>query len=135
MSAPATGAASAAGAAGAAGAPGAAVVVCALEDIEVEGGVTALVAGRAVAIFRTAAGTVHALDNYDPFSHASVLARGIVGTIGSRDVVVSPMHKQRFDLRTGRGLEDDTVAVAVHEVRVEQGMVSVAVRDREGSGR
>lgn len=54
--------------------------VCRLDQIEVEGGVAALVDGEAVAIFRTHDDQVHAISNYDPFSRASVLARGIVGT-------------------------------------------------------
>ena len=54
--------------------------VCRLDQIEVEGGVAALVDGVAVAIFRTHDGNVHAISNYDPGGRASVLARGIVGT-------------------------------------------------------
>ena len=54
--------------------------VCHLDQIDPEGGVAALVDGRAVAVFRTHDDAVHALDNYDPFCRASVLARGIVGT-------------------------------------------------------
>jgi len=105
------------------------VPVCAVEDIEIEGGVTALVGGRAVAVFRTYAGEVLALDNRDPFSQASVLARGIVGTavVGDEtvDFVASPMHKQRFDLHTGRCLDDDSVTVPRYEVRIEDGQVLV----------
>ena len=80
--------------------------VCHVDDIEVEGGVVALVGGQAVAVFRTHAGTVHALGNYDPVGRASVLSRGIVGTrnVDGVDVpfVASPLHKQAYDLRTGR---------------------------------
>ena len=53
-----------------------------LEDIDVEGGVAALVDGCAVAVFRTHDDEAFALANYDPFSKASVLGRGIVGTRG-----------------------------------------------------
>ena len=52
--------------------------VCVLDDIEVEGGVAALVAGSAVAIFRTHDGNVYAMSNYDPFSRASVLALSLI---------------------------------------------------------
>jgi nitrite reductase (NADH) small subunit len=106
--------------------------VCALADLEVETGVTALVDGRAVAVFRTYGGDVLALSNYDPVSHASVLARGIVGTrtVDGKtvDVVVSPMHKQAFDLRTGRCLDDPAVRVATYDVVVVDGMVLVGAR-------
>jgi nitrite reductase (NADH) small subunit len=80
--------------------------VCRLEDIDVEGGVTALVDGLAVAVFRTWDDRVFALGNYDPFSKASVLSRGIVGTRGEVPFVASPMYKQAFDLRDGQCLDD-----------------------------
>jgi nitrite reductase (NADH) small subunit len=106
--------------------------VCRLEQIEREGGVTALVGGEAVAVIRTFDDRVYALSNYDPFSKASVLARGIVGTKAVDDEVVpfvaSPMYKQAFDLRTGQSLEDAGVFVATYDVRVVDGVVEVAPR-------
>ena len=52
-----------------------------------------------------------------------VLSRGIVGSAGDRITVASPVHKQRFDLRTGTCLDADvsvmTWAVRVHDSRVE----------------
>jgi nitrite reductase (NADH) small subunit len=102
--------------------------VCRLEDLEVERGATALVHGQAVAIFRTYDNTIYALGNYDPFAKASVLARGIVGTRGDVPFVASPMHKQAFDLRTGRCLDDETVSVPSYEVRVVDGVVQVGPR-------
>jgi len=102
--------------------------VCRLEDLEVERGATALVHGQAVAIFRTHDNTIYALGNYDPFAKASVLARGIVGTRGDVPFVASPMHKQAFDLRTGRCLDDETVSVPSYEVRVVDGVVQVGPR-------
>lgn len=103
-------------------------VVCRLEDLEVERGATALVHGQAVAIFRTHDDTIYALGNYDPFAKASVLARGIVGTRGDVPFVASPMHKQAFDLRTGRCLDDESVSVPAYEVRVVDGVVRVGPR-------
>ena len=50
--------------------------VCRLDQIEVEGGVCALVGGEAVAVFRTYDDSVFALSNYDPCSRASVLVAG-----------------------------------------------------------
>ena len=54
-------------------------VVCRLEDILPETGVCALIEGKQVAIFRTKDNKLFALDNYDPFSQANVLSRGLVG--------------------------------------------------------
>ncbi|GEP39247.1 nitrite reductase small subunit [Nocardioides psychrotolerans] len=93
-------------------------VVCRLDQVEREGGVVALVGGAAVAVFRTYDDEVFALDNYDPFSRASVLARGIVGTRGDISFVASPMHKQAFDLRTGHCLDDAAVRVPAYDVQV-----------------
>ena len=92
--------------------------VCALEAIEVEGGVTALVDGEAVAVFRTYDGGMFALSNYDPCSQASVLSRGIIGSRGGAPFVASPIHKQAFDLRTGECLDDPGVAVPTYDVHV-----------------
>lgn len=106
--------------------------VCRLAELEVERGVAALVHGQAVAIFRTHDDTVYALGNHDPFSRASVLARGIVGTrtVEGDDVpfVASPMHKNAFDLRTGRCLDDASVSVPSYEVRVTDGVILVGPR-------
>lgn len=103
--------------------------VCSLVDLEVERGATALVHGHAVAIFRTHAGQVHALSNYDPFARASVLARGIVGTRGEVPFVASPMHKHAFDLRNGQCLDDQQVRVPVYGVRIVEGIVEVGPRE------
>ncbi len=107
--------------------------VCRLDQIEVEGGVCALVDGAAVAVFRTHDDRVHALDNYDPYAGASVLARGIVGsrTVAGVEVayVASPLHKQAFDLRTGQCLDDPATRVATYPVHVtDDGTVVVGER-------
>ena len=99
--------------------------VCTVDAIPLEGGVAALVDGRAVAVFRTHDGAVHAIGNVDPFSNASVLSRGIVGSRGDVPVVSSPMYKQAFDLRTGRCLDDDSVRVPAYDVTVVDGVVHV----------
>ena len=103
-------------------------VVCRVEDIEIEGGVCALVEGRAIAILRTHDGNVYAINNYDPCSKASVLSRGIVGTRGGVPFVASPMHKQAFDLRTGQCLDDAAVRVPTYDVQVADGIVLVGPR-------
>ena len=102
--------------------------VCRVEEIEVEGGVCALVEGEAIAIFRTHDGNIYAISNHDPCSRASVLARGIVGTRGEVPFVASPMHKQAFDLRTGQCLDDAAVRVPTYDVQVTRGTVLVGPR-------
>jgi nitrite reductase (NADH) small subunit len=100
--------------------------VCGLDQITIERGVAALVEGRAVALFRLAEDEVVGIDDVDPFWGVSVLSRGLVGCLGGRDTVASPLHKQRFDLRTGACLDDAEVAVATWPVRVHDGRVEVA---------
>ena len=102
--------------------------VCRFVSLPVERGVAALVHGTAVAVFRTYDDDVFALGNHDPFSRASVLSRGIVGSRGNIPFVASPMHKQAFDLRTGVCLDDPTCSVPTYPVRIVDGLVHVGVR-------
>lgn len=99
--------------------------ICPVADLTPERGVAALVEGTQVALFLLHDGSLHAVDHHDPCSGANVIARGIVGTRGDAPVVASPMYKQSFDLRTGRCLDDDSAALAVHEVQVVDGVVQV----------
>ena len=75
-----------------------------LEDIDVEGGVAALVDGCAVAVFRTHDDEAFALANYDPFSKASVLGRGSSARAGGGPAVGSGPLKPvgLTDPRTGK---------------------------------
>ena len=102
--------------------------VCRIDDLEVERGATALVHGQALAIFRTQDGHVYALGNHDPFAKASVIAKGIVGVRDGVPFVASPAHKHAFDLRSGRCLDDDHVAIPAYAVRIDDGMVLVGHR-------
>jgi nitrite reductase (NADH) small subunit len=101
--------------------------VCSADDILPNAGVAARVAGRHVAVFRVGDDRYFAIDNVDPRSGASVLARGLVGSLGERIVVASPLYKNHFDLRTGDCLEAPEHSVRAHAVRVEGGRVRVAV--------
>ncbi|MBI2706170.1 MAG: nitrite reductase small subunit NirD [Actinobacteria bacterium] len=101
------------------------VEVCRVDDLVAGRGVCALVDGRQVAIFLLHDGSLHALDNRDPFSDANVLSRGLTGTAGDTPTVASPVYKQRFDLRTGTCIDDSSVRVPVHPVRAVDGIVSV----------
>lgn len=103
--------------------------VCAFVNLPVERGVTALVHGTGVAVFRTYDDQVFALGNHDPLTRTGMLAKGIVGTRGDVPFVASPTHRHAFDLRTGRCLEDPGVAVPSYPVRVVDGIVHVGPRD------
>jgi nitrite reductase (NADH) small subunit len=100
--------------------------VCAFDDLMPDRGACALVGGAPVALFRCAPDDeLYAVGNVDPYSAASVLSRGIVGSVGDRTVIASPIYKNRFDLRTGESLDDPSVRLPVHPVRVHEGRVLV----------
>ncbi len=103
------------------------VDVCPLDVIVPGRGVCALVGAHQVAVFRVPGhDDLFALSNYDPFSRAFVLSRGIVGSKGERLKVASPVYKQSFDLRTGECLDNPAVSVPTFAVRVVAGRVEVA---------
>jgi len=106
------------------------VDVCPVDRIIPNRGVAALVGPYQVAVFRVHPGDdeeLLALSNYDPFSKAYVLSRGIVGSRGDRLKVASPVYKQSFDLRTGECLDDPDVSIATFPVRLVEGRVQVAL--------
>lgn len=102
--------------------------VCDAEFVLPAYGVAALLpGGEQVAVFRTEDDVFYALSNVDPCSGAAVLSRGIVGDAGGVPVVASPIYKERFDLRTGECLDDESVCVATYPVRVTGGVVYVGL--------
>ena len=104
------------------------VDVCSLDAIAPNTGVCALVAGEQVAISRVGNGDeVYAIGDYDPFSKAFVLSRGLVGDRSGTLKVASPIYKQNFSLATGQCLDDETVKIPTFTVRVAGDRVQVAV--------
>ena len=103
------------------------IAVCNLDDIVPNTGVCALLNNAQIAVFHVNDGgpRVFAIDNYDPNSEAAVLSRGLVGSLGERIVVASPIYKQHFDLQTGECLEAPHHSVSSYPVRVEDGKVWV----------
>lgn len=116
------------------------VPVCRFDDLFPERGAAALVEGQQIAIVRLLDGTVHAIQQLDPFSGAHVISRGIVGSKGDVPTIASPMYKQVFSLLTGVCLE--TVGYSprggrapdlrVWPVEVVDGVILVAVDPAEG---
>ncbi|CAG9164645.1 nitrite reductase small subunit NirD [Cupriavidus pinatubonensis] len=101
--------------------------ICTLREIVPNTGVCALVDDKQVAVFRIGRGEdVYAIDNFDPNSQAAVLSRGLVGNIGERLVVASPIYKQHFDLSTGECLEAPEHSVNAYPARVYDGKVWIA---------
>lgn len=99
--------------------------VCPIGALQPDRGVAALIGRQQVAIFLLSSPQeVYAIDNHDPFSQANVLARGLVGSVGDRPVVASPIYKERFDLRDGTCLDGDR-SVSTWPARIRDGWVEV----------
>ncbi|QLQ37834.1 nitrite reductase small subunit NirD [Micromonospora robiginosa] len=104
--------------------------VCPLDRLDEDRGVAALVDGVQVALFRTADG-LFAVDNLDPVGDAYVMSRGLVGSRGEVRTLASPLHKQVYDLTTGRCLDVAGVTLRRHRVRCRDGLVEVRLRQEE----
>ena len=107
------------------------IPVCRIDALTPDRGVAALVDGEQVAIFLLGPvedgsdAALYAIGNHDPLSGANVLARGLVGSVGDTVFVASPIYKQRFDLSSGRCLDETDVTVPAHEARLHGGYVEV----------
>ena len=99
--------------------------VCSLDDVPEGTGVAALFEGEQIAIVRSASGSVYALSNFDPFSKAFVIARGIVGDRQGIPKIASPVYKQNFSLETGKCLDDPNVSLKTYPVRVVGGRIQI----------
>ncbi len=108
--------------------------VCALTDLEPLWGEAARIAGRQVALYRLDPATVLAADHRDPRTGACVMARGILGSRGEAVTVASPLHKEVYDLGTGRCLSGEGPDLPVHPVRVRDGRVLVALPSAPSAG-
>lgn len=100
--------------------------VCHIDDILPSSGVAALIDGRQIAFFRID-DVVYAISNYDPFSQAYVLARGLVGDRKGILKVASPIYKQSFSLMTGECLDDPSVTLPTYPVEIMEGWVRVGI--------
>jgi nitrite reductase (NADH) small subunit len=104
--------------------------VCSIDDLQPNSGVCALVNGQQVALFYLSpSAECHAINNYDPFGHANVLSRGVIGDINGQPVVASPLYKQHFNLQTGVCLEDETVKIPVYPIRINNNRVEVNLQE------
>ena len=100
--------------------------VCALNDLQPDSGVCALVAGQQIALFYLhKTDEVFAVSNFDPIGKANVLSRGMIGDLGGEPMLASPLYKQHYSLRTGICFEYADVKIATYPVRIENQRVAV----------
>ncbi|MFJ3171073.1 nitrite reductase small subunit NirD [Streptomyces roseus] len=103
------------------------LTVCELSTLTPGRGVAVLLPdGSQAAVFLTRSGSAYAIDNRDPFTGAAVLSRGLIGCADGRPFVASPLLKQRFDLGSGRCLDDGETAVRTYPVRTAVTSAAVA---------
>jgi nitrite reductase (NADH) small subunit len=102
--------------------------ICDVNVIPPFSGVAALVCGEQIAIFRLGSDSeVYAVSNYDPFSQAYVMSRGIVGDRNGVLKVASPIYKQSFSLVTGDCLDDSSMRLFTLPARVINNVVQVGL--------
>lgn len=105
--------------------------VCTEDDLVTGSGVCALLSHAdkdvQIALFKINDTQVYALSNYDPLGEAQVLSRGIIGSIGDKLVVASPLYKQHFCLDSGLCLEDASVSVSTWPARIMAGEAQLRV--------
>lgn len=98
--------------------------ICRLDDIPRLGARVVQTRTGRVAIFRNRADEVFALDDRCPHRDGP-LSQGIVH--GRR--VTCPLHDWVIELETGQAVAPDQGCTATHPVRVEDGMVLLALAD------
>jgi len=102
--------------------------VCSLAQLQPERGVAVIVGGHPVALFQLSVQgetSVFAVSHIDPRTETPTIARGLVGSSGGDPIVVAPLLKDRFSLRSGVCLNDPDLSLEVFDVRLADGSVFV----------
>ena len=98
---------------------------CHVDDLVPNSGVAVLINDQQIALFNLA-NEVYATSNYDPVGKANVMSRGMIGSLGDKTVVASPLYKQHFCLETGICLENETVSLKTYKIKVSNDSIKVA---------
>ncbi|MEH6492531.1 nitrite reductase small subunit NirD [Halopseudomonas sp.] len=102
------------------------VDICALDEIPPSGVHVVMAPKGDIAIFRTSANQVFALDDRCPHQGAS-LSQGVV--IGN--LVVCPQHNWQIQLDSGRALTPDIGCSNTYPARIEAGRVQIAINNHK----
>ncbi|HOZ59097.1 MAG TPA: nitrite reductase (NAD(P)H) small subunit [Nakamurella multipartita] len=120
------------------------VPICPVAALAVERGAAALLPdGTQIGVFLLEDGSVHAVQQHDPYSGTNILSRGLVGSHqvpghdGAEDTIVptlsSPMYKQVWNLDTGEVIDaggGHALPIDVFDVQLRDGQVHVAATPR-----
>lgn len=100
--------------------------VCAVDDLQPDSGVCALVAGQQIALFYLSkTQQIFAVSNFDPIGKANVLSRAMIGDLGGEPMLASPLYKQHYSLQTGICFEYADIKIATYPVRIDNNRVAV----------
>ncbi len=100
--------------------------ICAEQDLTPNTGICAQFNDQQVAIFLCKrSDNIYAVSNFDPFSEANVMSRGLIGSTQDISYVASPLYKQRFNLVTGECLESSRHKLKTFCVRIKQNQVQL----------
>jgi NAD(P)H-dependent nitrite reductase small subunit len=104
------------------------VDVGAAEDFPERGGGAVKVGNTELAVYNHAViGKWYATQNSCPHKQLQVLSRGLIGMAGDTPKVACPIHKNTYNLETGKGISNPGLNVATFEVKVEAGRVLLHV--------
>lgn len=120
--------------------PSGMVEICSADSLTVERGAAALLPdGTQIGVFLLEDGSVHAIQQHDPYSGANILSRGLVGSHlvpGEGEepgtivpTIASPMYKQAWNLSTGEVLDSgggEKKPIAVYAAEIRDGKVYVS---------
>ncbi len=102
------------------------VDVCPADRMVPDRGIAALVGDTPVAVFLLGDGSLYVIDHVEPFTGIPVMARGLVGSVDDEPTVASPLHKQRFQLRTGVCLDSADHRLRTWPCRISGNAIQVA---------
>jgi len=78
-----------------------------------------------VALFHVNESEVYAVENWDPVGKANVLYRGLMGEAQGDIYVASPLLKQRYSLKNGRCLDDESLTILSYQTRIVDDLVQI----------
>jgi nitrite reductase (NADH) small subunit len=99
--------------------------ICAIDDIPRRGARCVVTPQGKIGVFRTADDRIFAIEDHCPH-RGGPLSQGIVHGAA----VTCPLHNWVISLETGRALGADEGAVNTIPVRVEDGLISIALGER-----
>jgi len=94
------------------------------EDFPKGGGVAVKISHTELAVYNhVGTGKWYATQNLCPHKQMQVLSRGIIGMHGDQPKIACPIHKNTFNLETGKGITNGDMNLASFDAKAEGGRV------------